>query len=235
VRDGALGAKLLAQELQALYEQVPATACAHSGECCALTPDEVAQGYATMFPLYRAEYANVSDYLEGAADQRRREELLAVTEERPVRCPFLGPERTCTIYPVRPLICRTYAVMSPNTIAAAATRHEGQVPHAWIRGFVRREGGMLCPRVRVLEAHKLERHAHHLITGAYEQTLVSLSCRVEPAPAERQRLYRQGTGQDHWPVRWSWGGFNALCRTSLEWMREQLPVYWRGARFVDLD
>ena len=41
------------RDLEVLYEQVPATRCAGTGDCCALTDEEFDNYYATMFPLYR--------------------------------------------------------------------------------------------------------------------------------------------------------------------------------------
>ena len=96
------------RDLEVLYEQVPATRCAGTGDCCALTEEEFDNYYATMFPLYRAEYIHIVAYVEKHFSPQRRQELLNFTEERPRRCPFLGADHSCTIYPVRPLICRTY-------------------------------------------------------------------------------------------------------------------------------
>jgi hypothetical protein len=92
---------------------------------------------------------------------------------------------------------------------------------------------MLCPRVRVLEPEKLERHAQRLITGAYERVLRRLSLRTELAAPERWRLFREHTGQRAWPVRWSWGGFSAVRWAPLAWLREEFPAYWHQAYLVD--
>ena len=225
----------LARELEALYEQVPSTCCANSGECCELTEEEMEEGYATMFPLYRAEYAHIVDHVRSTFPEERQRELLTFTEERPRRCPFLGPDRGCTIYAVRPLICRTYAVMNPDTIREAAQRHGGEVPEEWIRRFVRREGGMLCPRVTVMQPEKLIRHARNLVTGAYEHALSRLSHRLPLVTREREKLIRPLIRRRSWPLRWTWGGYNALTLTPLEWVRSKLKTYWRRAQLNDLD
>ena len=220
-------------ELQALYAQVPATRCANSGECCVLTEEEFDNDYATMFPLYSAEYHNIVEYVKSRFTGQRQRQLLHFTEERPRRCPFLSPDHRCTIYPVRPLICRTYAVMNQQTIAAAAERSRGTVPEDWIRGFVLRERHMVCPRVTVAEPEKLERHAHNLITSTYERELTRLSLEVELAAGDRQRLFQRVTGLRSWPLRWTWGGFNSVCFSSLEWMRSRFRRYWNKAELVD--
>jgi len=223
----------LTRQLEALYAPVPATRCAGSGECCELTPEEFAGSYATMFPLYRAEYHNIVEYVESRFPEARRRKLFACTEERPRRCPFLDADQRCTIYPVRPLICRTYAVMNSHSIAREAESRRGRVPDDWIEGFVRRESGMVCPRVTVLEPEKIEKHTQNLINFAYERELVRLSREVELATGERRRIFEEVARKRSWPLRWTWGGFNAVRFAPLEWQRTQFRNYWKKARLVD--
>ena len=225
----------LTARLDELYEQVPSTCCANSGECCVLTEEEIAEGYATMFPLYRAEYANIVDYVRTNFTAERQEQLLSITEERPQRCPFLDVENHCTIYPVRPLICRTYAVMNHDTIAEAARRHRGEVPEQWIRGFALREGNMVCPRVTVLEPEKLVRHAYNLLTLTYERALTALSRKVELASGERRKFIRKVTRRRSPPVRWTWGGFNSLRFASISWLQANLKRFWQDAELHEGD
>ena len=223
----------LSHQLEALYAKVPATRCAGSGDCCALTDDEFDNYYATMFPLYRVEYANVVAYVERHFPPERRRELLSFTEERPRRCPFLGADNGCGIYPARPLICRTYGGMNAVSIAREAVRNEGTLPNAEIRAFVRREAGMVCPRVAVTEPEKVAEHARMLIEGAYERELERLSAEVEIADAERKSLFARLTGKKSWPMRWSWGGFNSVRFSSLEWLRQHFSAYWKKAELPD--
>ncbi len=225
----------LATELDALYDDVPSTCCANSGECCSLTAAEMDEGWATMFPLYKAEYARIADHVRRTFDADRSASLLSVTEERPKRCPFLGENNGCTIYPVRPLICRTYAVMNPATIAEAAERHRDELPEQWLQQFIQRESGMVCPRVMVTQPEKLLRHAYNVITGSYERALVRLSSDLELVTKERRRLVQPLLGSRSWPLRWTWGGYNALCLTPVEWVRAQLQKYWRRSQLNDLD
>jgi Fe-S-cluster containining protein len=225
----------LAVELDAIYDEVPSTCCANSGECCSLTSAEMDEGWATMFPLYKAEYARIADHVRRTFDAERADRLLSITEERPQRCPFLGQDNGCTIYAVRPLICRTYAVMNPDTIAEAAKRHRGELPEQWIRQFVLRESGMVCPRVTVTQPEKLVRHASNLVTGVYERAMVRLSRRLELVTAQRKKLIRPLIGTRSWPLRWTWGGYNALCLTPAEWVVEKLRKYWRRSHLNDLD
>ena len=223
----------LSAQLQAMYDQVPSTCCASSGECCALTTEEMKQGWATMFPLYAAEYANIANHITTDFPPARRDELFAHRIERPQRCPFLADDNRCTIYPVRPLICRTYAVMTPETIEAAAEKHRGVLPDSWLKQFAIRESGMLCPRVRVLETEKLERHAYNLLTSTYERTLIRLSNQVALAAGARAQIIRRITRLRAWPVRWTWGGFNALSQAPVEWVKAHFKDYWRRAELKD--
>lgn len=223
----------LSRELEALYRQVPATCCASSGECCSLTQEEFDGHYATMFPLYRAEYHHLVEFVRGHFSEARQQELFSFVEERPRRCPFLGADHRCTVYPARPLICRTYGVMTPQTIAQAAERHRGSLPEEWIAGFVRRESGMICPRVRVLEPEKVARHAENLIDLTYERELIRLSQRVELAGEEHRQLFAQITGRSTWPLWWTWGGFNAIRFAPLDWFRTQFEGYWKKAWLVE--
>ena len=223
----------LSRQLNSLYAQVPATRCAGSGDCCALTNEEFDNYYATMFPLYRVEYANIVTYVEANFPSERRSELLSITEERPRRCPFLGPDHGCTIYPVRPMICRTYGAMNPVSLTREALRNEGQRPALQIREFVRREGGMACPRVAVTEPQKVAHHARMLIDGGYDRELERLSEGVELADGERKNLYHKITRKKRWPLRWSWGGFNALRLAPLDWLREHLAAYWKKSELAD--
>ena len=221
------------RDLEVLYGQVPATRCAGTGDCCALTDEEFDTYYATMFPLYRAEYLYIVAYVERHFSPQRRQELLSFTEERPRRCPFLGADHSCTIYPVRPLICRTYGAMNPVSITREARVHQGAWPSAPIRAFVRREAGMVCARVAVLEPEKVARHARMLIEGTYERELARLSSGMELAGEERQVLFQRLTGRQEWPLRWSWGGFNALRFSPLAWLRQHFAAYWQKAELID--
>lgn len=225
--------KSIKRDLQALYDQVPATRCAGSGECCELTQDEFDNHYATMFPLYRVEYLHIVDYVEREMPAERRKHLLAHTEERPRRCPFLSADQGCSIYPVRPLICRTYGAMNPRSIDREAQRVSGQLPDQWIRDFQRRESAMVCPRVAVLEPEKVERHAHNIMDGTYERELTRLSAQVEVAAGERRDIFRSVSGRRNWPLHWSWGGYNSIRFAPLAWLREQFAAYWKRAVLAD--
>ncbi|KKL48270.1 hypothetical protein LCGC14_2327230, partial [marine sediment metagenome] len=89
--------------LEALYASIPATTCDDGcGGCCSLTDATVAEDMALMWPLYRIEYLHIA---EGVSP-----EFASFMEERPRQCPFLRGGFFCTIYDIRPLICRLYGL-----------------------------------------------------------------------------------------------------------------------------
>ncbi len=231
--DGGISGTALEHDLLQLYTNVPATRCAGSGDCCRLTDEEYRGRFATMFPLYRIEYVNVVSHVKAYFDAARQESLRRYNEERPRRCPFLGPENQCTIYPARPLICRTYAVMQPETIAAAVQRHRDRLPADWLRQFALREGAMVCPRARVTEPQKLEEHAERLVSMEYDRELGHLSRSVVLLSAAQQDAFTQVTGRRHVPLRWSWGGFNAVCGSTPEQLLADFRAYWDRAELAD--
>ena len=163
----------------------------------------------------------------------RQKRLLNFTEERPHQCPFLGQNNQCTIYPVRPLICRTFAVMDRESIAVAAEAFKGRVPDRWIRGFVQRESGMLCPRVRVMEPEKMEQHVHNLVTSNYEQLLTHMSRVIGLGTGERREWFRRLSGWSNWPLLWTWGGYNALRFAPLRWIKKSFKSYWKAAKLAE--
>ncbi len=225
--------KKIKERLEKVYSQVPSTRCAGSGECCWLTSEEYVNDYATMFPLYRVEYANIVDYVEREWPEGRRSDIFAFREERPLRCPFLGENNGCSIYKVRPLICRTYGVLNPRSIRREVDLLGEDISPQKLSSFVAREGGMVCPRVSVLQRGKIKDHVKNIIDGFYERELESLSCQVDVAGGERRSIFRRITGKSAWPVRWSWGGYNTIRFASLKWLRNNFSSYWSKAVIAD--
>jgi len=215
------------------YAGVPATECANSGDCCRLTEEEYRDHYATMFPLYRAEYLNIVDFVQRELKPGTAAALLDFREERPRQCPFLGNDNRCTIYRVRPLICRTYGVMRPETIERVVAEYRDRVPQAWLRRFARREGSMFCPRVRVLEPARLSGHAERLLWSVYTRELSALSRKIRLLDDGRLAAFRALTGRDDVPLRWSWGGFNTLCSVQLTERNDAFRNYWAQAVLAD--
>ena len=225
--------------LDVLYEQIPATQCAMSGACCSLPQDEHRQGKTVMFPLYRAEYVNIVEFIKNTFKPEAQRLVFEHTTERPKRCLFLGKNNACAIYPVRPLVCRTYSVLDAETIRKGVEDNRGSVPDALLRKFVERESrivgsdGVVCPKVVVTQRGKLLKHVKNLITLAYDRTLLRLSRTTDVCDEARLRAFISETGRPQIPIRWTFGGYNAIARRPVGWMRRNLKAYWQSSSLPD--
>ena len=92
---------------------------------------------------------------------------------------------------------------------------------------------MVCARVAVLEPEKVAAHARNVIDGTYERELERLSAEVEIASGERRALFVRASGQEAWPLRWSWGGYNTVRFAPIKWLRERFAGYWQKAVLPD--
>lgn len=91
------------KQLNEIYANVPETVCARCGNCCGPI------GFTTL------EEENIEKYLEDEGIDVRtcivgttRDQVLAFTSD--FKCPFLK-DNECTIYPVRPIVCRLFGVI----------------------------------------------------------------------------------------------------------------------------
>ncbi|MDP6776064.1 MAG: YkgJ family cysteine cluster protein [Candidatus Latescibacteria bacterium] len=216
--------------LEALYDRVPRVSCRcdRPGWCCELTAEEDAAQFATMYPLYTVEYLNVLGYVRDRLPAARQEELLGYTEERPKRCPFLTREGACSIHPARPLVCRTYGVLSRAQVDRAGAEAKGKVPERWVREFLHNERQVVCLRTDVLDPEKIAAHAEAMVTFAYERELIQMGMDVDFPGVERRQALESLTGMPR-ITRWSWGGFNALAQSVGDWFQEHFEAYWTKA------
>lgn len=101
----------LFEKLNEIYDQIPETECERCATCCTVPP-----------PAYIIEYLNMFRYVNKNMPEKWPEFI-----ERAVRfyflelvdinqcCPFLGDDKKCQIYEVRPYTCRTYGLMGKDT------------------------------------------------------------------------------------------------------------------------
>ena len=218
------------ERLQALYSRVPGVSCEcdHPGECCELTEQEVAQDFATMYPLYVVEYLNIVDCVRDRFDPRRQAELLDITEERPVRCPFLTGTRACSIHSARPLVCRTYGVLCREEVERAASKARGDLPANLIWRFLSIERHTVCPGARALEPEKVAAHAADMISCVYQRELIEMGMEADGQDEARREALRNVSGKTR-ITRWTWGGFNVLTRSPLGWLERHFPDYWKAS------
>ncbi len=216
--------------LEALYERVPRVSCRcdQLGWCCELTAEEDAEQFATMYPLYTVEYLNVLGYVRERFPADRQETLLGLYEERPVRCPFLTADQACSIHPARPLVCRTYGVLSRAQVDQTGSEARGRAPERWVREFLRSERQVACLGTDILDPEKLAAHAEAMVTFAYERDLIQMGMEVDCPSLERRQVLEEFTGMDR-VTRWSWGGYNALVQSTSDWLGEHFETYWTKA------
>ncbi len=80
--------------LEAIYRQIPKSTCPpNCGECCGI-----------MFPCL-AEIRNIKEWCQ--LYKREYKDFAIVAGEN---CPYLGTDKSCTIYEVRPFICRVLGI-----------------------------------------------------------------------------------------------------------------------------
>lgn len=59
-------------------------------------------------PLGEAEYNEIADWLPRNVTPEALQAQFAHADTQPAMCPFLKPDRSCFIYPVRPIVCRAF-------------------------------------------------------------------------------------------------------------------------------
>tara|TARA_B100001123_G_scaffold391303_1_gene469561 strand:+ start:3058 stop:3783 length:726 start_codon:yes stop_codon:yes gene_type:complete len=231
--DDLLGADTK-ERLDALYAKVPDVTCAcdNLGQCCQLTPEEAAEDWATMYPLYTTEYLNIVDHVRSHFSEEEQARFLTFDEERPLRCPFLSDEGGCRIHPVRPLVCRTYGVLSREHVEETGSVYRGDVPDLWIHQFLRNERCTICPDTELDEPDKLDDHAKEMVTFGYERELIKMGEENDGLDEERRVLLVEATGRGRL-VRWTWGGFNRLYRSTLDWARSNLKDALKQSRLAE--
>lgn len=222
------------RRLQSVYDQVPAVSCHcdRLGQCCELTTEEMEADFATMYPLYTVEYLNIVDYVQDHFEAGQRDALLGLTEERPVRCPFLTVDGGCSIYPVRPLVCRTYGVLSREAVEETARGARGNVSAQWVSSFLFTERHAVCPHTRMLAPEKLAAHAQNMVRFNYERELLTLGREAEPCDEARSALLSSVTGLKR-VTRWTWGGYNVLLRAPFAWLKRHFHGYWRRSALAE--
>jgi Fe-S-cluster containining protein len=218
--------------LEELYRSVPRTVCDNCGKCCRLTEAESAAGYFTMFPLYAIEYINIVCFVRTRFHRRLQRELLGCVDEHPLGCPFRDEQkRACIIYPVRPLICRTYGTLHEEDIQRAVKRHAGDLPDSWLHAFAAMERSTFCPNVRVVERDRMDEYLDRKARFGYVVELEKRSRDVHLLDRERQSVFLELTGVEQ-ITRWTWGGYNRVVFSPLEWMRKELLDHWRSFELV---
>jgi len=218
--------------LEKLYRSIPATTCVNCGNCCRITEAERRQGWVTMYPLYAAEYLHIAAYLGREFPPAKRDYFLNFREEWPLQCPFRDQEQdACTIYPVRPLTCRTYGIMNERRMEEALNTHKKHLPPAQLERFRRWEKHQICPDVQVAETDKLSDYTARRIGFWYTKQLEILSVEAPLMDRAKKQVFETITERPG-ILSWTWGGFNALRDSSMEAFITQFPDYWMKAELA---
>ena len=209
--------------LDRMYRDVPAVTCGcdRLGQCCELTDEEAADGWATMYPLFAVEYLNIVDHVRENFSPEDQERFLSFEEERPLRCPFLTDGGGGSIHPVRPLACRTYGVLSQDKVKDTKERLEGEVPSLWLRHFAKNESCTVCTHTEIEEPEKVDAHAERMATFSYDRELLELAKTFDGLDEDRRDLLIKASGKVR-ISRWTWGGFNTLWRKPVSWLQKNL-------------
>ncbi|MCL6612843.1 MAG: YkgJ family cysteine cluster protein [Peptococcaceae bacterium] len=146
----------LFEGLNSIYSGLPETACDRCGTCCTVPPPAYIIEYLNMF-RYMKE--NLSDLIPSLLEKAVRFYFLELVDIN-LKCPFLGEENLCLVYPVRPLSCRGYGLAKKGNFGGdrgemeeLARRYKekyGIILPAEVVGFKLPE----CGKVRVVDGRK---------------------------------------------------------------------------------
>lgn len=131
------------KRLRRLAERIPAVAGCGTGcsDCCIAAPWSVAEA-----ALVAADPRAVGIEWTVLFDDRRR--AMSMLPSRPgresVRCPFVAPEGGCSIYDVRPMVCRLYGAVQPGRMDCPHGRRAARPLSVCDEGRVMAEYLSLC-------------------------------------------------------------------------------------------
>lgn len=105
-------------KLDSIYQSLPETTCDRCGTCCTVPTPAYIVEYLNMFRYLKK---NLGDQIPGLLEKAVRFYFLELAEIN-LKCPFLGGDNLCLVYPVRPLSCRGYGLTPKDR--AAVSRNE---------------------------------------------------------------------------------------------------------------
>lgn len=96
----------LFNKLNSIYDGLPETTCDRCGTCCTVPPPAYIVEYLNMFGYLKK---NLAEQIPGILEKTVRFYFLELADIS-LKCPFLGGDNLCLVYPVRPLSCRGYGL-----------------------------------------------------------------------------------------------------------------------------
>ncbi len=110
----------LFEKLNSIYGSLPQTSCDRCGTCCTVPPPAYVVEYLNMFRYLKE---NLSHRIPDILEKSVRFYFLELADIS-LKCPFLGEESLCLIYPVRPLSCRGYGLSKRDDFSGSRSEME---------------------------------------------------------------------------------------------------------------
>lgn len=105
-------------ELEELYQRLPETVCEKCATCCTVPPP----GYLIEFlNLYKYVRDNLKDHHSQIMENVMKFFYLELVDIN-IKCPFLDNANHCLVYPVRPLGCRIFGLLSEKDFGLGSKR-----------------------------------------------------------------------------------------------------------------
>jgi hypothetical protein len=100
-------------KLEKVYNQIPASSCPSGcGKCCGI-----------LYPS-ESEISNIKTWLK-----KRNREYIDFNMTIGLDCPYLSKDKSCSIYPVRPFLCRILGVSADLPCPLKLNKPERTINH----------------------------------------------------------------------------------------------------------
>ncbi|MHB8918067.1 MAG: YkgJ family cysteine cluster protein [Desulfocucumaceae bacterium] len=110
----------LFEKLNSIYDSLPETTCDRCGTCCTVPPPAYIVEYLNMFSYLKDK---LGDHIQDILEKAVRFYFLELADIS-LRCPFLGEDSLCLVYPVRPLSCRGYGLHKKEGFSGSRSEME---------------------------------------------------------------------------------------------------------------
>ncbi|MGQ5710242.1 YkgJ family cysteine cluster protein [Desulforudis sp. DRI-14] len=164
--------------LEEIYERVPEADCQRCGTCCADPPPA---GLIEYLNVYRYVRDNLKDLHPELVERAVRFFFLHLVDPD-AKCPFLGTDSRCLIYPVRPLNCRLYGHLDRKAHEELNSRGMEDVGE-----YYRKTHGITLPKEilesRIPYCEDIKSKGHLKLEQAQEMTMGVLALDAQILPS----------------------------------------------------
>jgi Fe-S-cluster containining protein len=146
---------------------------------------EVRERYLSKYPAWRAALGDAVEGVEEAPDKASRERACETYYRRRALCPF-NHDGDCTVYPVRPALCRTAHAVNSRDKCQDEGSGVDTFPHPAVEGAYQAQDGL-----RAL--------LHHSLRGGHQLQLLAKAVmrRLTSATAFPNQACPCGSGRKH--------------------------------------